>query len=232
VAKKKKSRVPAPPRPVQAPKRRVEPRDPRRTRILFLAIAGAIVLAAAIVGIAMAVGGGGSGIGASGVDGPCQRATFPPMGRQHVNQLSKGFVYNSFPPSSGPHYPPGPKAPAVWGIYDTAADEVALVHNLEHGGVVVQYGDKVPQATIAQIATWYGDSPLGLLVAPLPPVDEVHAEPPANYQSKIFVTAWTHVMTCSAFDEGAFDRFLDDYRGPQGDAPEKFPLESLQPGGQ
>jgi hypothetical protein len=39
-------------------------------------------------------------------------------------------------------------------------------------------------------------------------------------------------MTCTAFDEAAFGRFLDDYRGPTGDAPEKFPLDSLAPGGQ
>jgi hypothetical protein len=198
----------------------------------LLAVAAAIVVAAAVVGLAMAFGGGDSGVGASGADGPCQRQTFPPMGRQHVAQLSERFEYNSFPPSSGPHYPPGEKAPAVWGIYDTPADEVALVHNLEHGGVVVQYGDDAPQASIAAIAQWYADSPLGLLVAPLPPADEIHAEPPAGYQNKIFVTAWTHVMTCTRFDEAAFDRFLDDYRGPQGDAPEKFPLEALQPGGQ
>ena len=25
--------------------------------------------------------------------------------------------------------------------------------------------------------------------------------------------------------------FLDDYRGPQGDGPEKYPLDALQPGG-
>ena len=34
------------------------------------------------------------------------------------------------------------------------------------------------------------------------------------------------------FDEGAFDRFRDDYRGPTGDAPEKFPLSELTPGRQ
>ena len=33
-------------------------------------------------------------------------------------------------------------------------------------------------------------------------------------------------------DQGAFDRFRDDYRGPTGDAPEKFPLSELTPGRQ
>ena len=237
MAKKKKSRVPAPPRPVQAPRRRVqapqrrvEHRDERSTRIWFLALGGTIVVAAAALGIAMAFRGGGAE--ASGVDGPCVRQTFPPQGRTHVDKLSAGFKYNSFPPTSGPHYPPGPRAPLVWNLYETPLDQVALVHNLEHGGVVVQYGPKVPRQTVQRIAAWYSASPLGLVVAPLPASMPEAAAPPPNADRKIFMTAWTHLATCTAFSEEAFDNFRDDYRGPGGDAPEKFPLEALQPGGQ
>jgi Protein of unknown function (DUF3105) len=192
----------------------------------------AILLVAVGVGVAMAFRGGGNEALADGTVGPCVMKTYPPMGRQHVNNLSAGFQYNSFPPTSGPHYPPGPKAPAVWNIYDSPVDEIALVHNLEHGGIVVQYGSKVPRATVAQIAQWYQASPLGMVVAPLPRLADIHAKAPAGSESKIFLTAWTHAATCSAFDEDAFSQFRDAYRGPDGDAPEKFPLEALQPGGQ
>jgi Protein of unknown function (DUF3105) len=234
VAKKKKSRVPAPPRPVQAPGRRVqapqrraEHHDDRRTRMWFIALGAAILVAAAAVGIAMALRGGGET--ASGVDGACVIQTFPPMGRTHVQKLSKDFQYNSFPPTSGPHYP----VPAVYNIYDQPVPEIRLVHNLEHGAIVVQYGSQVPQATVQKIAAWYADGPLGMVVAPLPPLAEMHAKAPANVESKIFLTAWTHLATCSSFDEGAFTRFRDDFRNPNGDAPEtpNFPLSSLQPGG-
>jgi hypothetical protein len=235
VAKKKKSRVPAPPRPVQAPGRRVqapqrraEHHDDRRTRMWFIALGAAILIAAAAVGIAMALRGGG-GETASGVDGACVIQTFPPMGRTHVQKLSKDFQYNSFPPTSGPHF----GVPAVYNIYDQPVPEIRLVHNLEHGAIVVQYGSQVPQATVQEIAAWYADSPLGMVVAPLPPLAEMHAKAPANVESKIFLTAWTHLATCSSFDEGAFTRFRDDFRNPNGDAPETpgFPLSSLQPGG-
>ena len=198
----------------------------------FLALAGAILIAAVAVGLAMAFRGGGDKGAANGVDGACVRQTFPPMGRQHVDSVRSGFQYNSFPPTSGPHYPPGPKAPAVWNVYDSPVDELALVHNLEHGGIVVQYGSKVPQQTVQQIVDWYSKSPLGLVVAPLPPASEIQAKAPAGYENKIFLTAWTHLATCTTFDEGAFEHFRDDYRGPDGDAPEKFPLSALQPGGQ
>ena len=239
MAKKKKSRVPAPPRPaqarerrVQAPQRRVEHGGGSRSRLWFLVLGAAILVAAVVVGLLAAFRGGGGGEAANGSLGPCTFETFPPMGRQHVNKLSPGFQYNSFPPTSGPHYPPGPKAPTVWNIYDSPVDEVALVHNLEHGGVVVQYGSKVPQATVALIAQWYQASPLGMVVAPLPALADMHATAPANAESRVFLTAWTHVATCTGFDEDAFSKFRDAYRGPGGDAPEKFPLEALQPGGQ
>lgn len=192
----------------------------------FLALAGAILIAAVAVGLLMAFRGGGERV-ANGIDGACVRQTFPPMGRQHVESVRSGFQYNSFPPTSGPHF----GVPAVYNIYDQPVPEIRLVHNLEHGAIVVQYGSKVPQQTVQQIAAWYSKDPLGLVVAPLLPASEIKAKAPAGYESKIFLTAWTHLATCTTFDEGAFDHFRDDYRGPDGDAPEKFPLSALQPGG-
>ena len=89
--------------------------------------------------------------------------------------------------------------------------------------MVVQYGPDVSPQTVQQIVAWYGDSPDGL-VAPLPESMPIAPTPPADWQSKIFLSAWTHVASCSAFSEDAFTNFRDDYRGPDGDAPEKFPL--------
>ena len=210
------------------PKRRVESGGPRRFNLWFVALGVAILVAVAGVGIALAMQGGGAQ--STGADGPCTRQTFPPMGRQHINKLAADFRYNSYPPTSGPHYPPGPKAPVIWNVYDTPLDEVAVVHNLEHGGVVVQYGSDVSPATVQKITEWYQASPNGLVVAPLP--TDIRATAPADASKKVFLTAWTHRMTCPTFDKGAFDRFRDDYRGPTGDAPEKFPLSELTPGRQ
>jgi hypothetical protein len=234
VAKRKKSRVPAPPRPVQAPKRRVqaprrrvEQRAERGSRLGFLALGGAILVAAVGIGAFMAFRPGGDPQ-ASGPDGPCVRQTFPVQGRRHVEELSASFRYNSFPPSSGPHFP----IPAVYNVYDQPPPEIRLVHNLEHGAVEVLYGSQVSRATIEQIVSWYSKSPLGMIVAPLATSEsELHARIPPDAAKKIYLVGWTHVASCSSFDEGAFTRFRDDYRGPGGDGPEKFPLSALQPGG-
>jgi Protein of unknown function (DUF3105) len=228
VAKKKKSRVPAPPkRTVQAPRPYQTPRDPRRTRLVLLALGAAIVVAAAVVGIAMAVGGGG-GAAAIKDSTVCNLENVESQGRRHVEELAEDFEYNSVPATSGQHYAQ-PRGPAIWNLYSAPIQQEILVHNLEHGGVVVQYGSEVSQSTVAQIVDWYSNDPRGLVVAPLLP--ELEEQEPA-LADKIALTAWQHLMTCSAFDEAAFSGFLDEYRGPGGDAPEKFPLDALQPGGQ
>ncbi|MEO8291343.1 MAG: DUF3105 domain-containing protein [Gaiellaceae bacterium] len=223
MAKKKKSRVPTPPRTSQGPqkraegpKRRVESDGPRRLNLWFVALGAAIIVAVASVGIALAFRGNDTV--ANGADGACVRQTFPPQGSQHVEKLANSFEYSTSPPTSGPHYP----VPAIWNLYTEPVPEIRLVHNLEHGGLIVQYGDEVPAAQVQQITSWYQSDPEGgngLIVTPSPELGD-----------EIALTAWTHLMKCSRFDEGAFNRFRDDYRGPSGDAPEKFPLSALPPG--
>jgi hypothetical protein len=214
---KKKSRVPTPPkRSVQAPKPYQAPRDPRRTRMILIAAGVALLIAAAGAAIAFAVGRGGGE--ESAVSGPCVRKTFPSQGEKHVTELPEGFKYNSVPATSGPMT----NETITWNLYDRGPlNELSLVHNLEHGGIAVQYGPQVPQATVQKIADWYAEDPNGMVVAPLPALGK-----------NIALTAWTHLATCSAFDEDAFSDFRDDYRGANGDAPEGAPPEQSPPGGQ
>jgi uncharacterized protein DUF3105 len=243
VAKRKKSQVPTPPRGVQAPKRRVDPkqpRDPRRARLALVAVGVVVALVAVGVGIALGVRGGGGGdatkeLAAAG----CTFHTVPSQvpykakgdtgdGRAHFTQLPKEFKYNTFPPSQGPHNP----TPLLFGIYDRPVSQFHLVHNLEHGGVAVQYGDKVPEAVVQQIRDWYALDPNGIVVAPLPALG-----------SRIALTAWNEnggssdievyersvgrIATCPTFDEIAFSAFRDAYRAH---AIEPYSLDLLRPG--
>jgi hypothetical protein len=212
----KKSQVPPPPRPVQAPKRRSDPskpRDPRNTRMIAIAAAGVLVVVGAIVGIVLAVGGGGGGDETPAVlAAGCVREDFSSMGRQHVTELEPDFTYNSTPATSGPHFPEW----SVWNLYDQPVDDLRLLHNLEHGGIVVNYGPDVPQATVDAVVAWYRADPNGIIVAPRPDLGD-----------KVAARAWTHLLTCTAFDEPTYTDFRDDYRYK---GPENFPPESLAPG--
>jgi hypothetical protein len=221
----KKDRVPTPPkRPVQAPKAYRHERDPRRSRLIFIIVAAVIIIAAAAVGIGFIMsGGGGNDNGALGTTGDCQLQTFPALEARHVAELPEDYEYNSVPATSGLHNP----QTAIWNLYDQPVPQINYVHNLEHGGVVVQYGSDVPQTDVSQIADWYQQDTRGLIVAPL---EADFEEEDPTLADQIVVTSWTHMMRCNSFDEGAFDDFIEDYRGPQGDAPEKFELDQLLQG--
>lgn len=211
--KKREQRAQAARRPVQAPKRR-QPTTvgwSGRQKALL-----AIGLLAAAVGVALAVaftrGGGAADAAKTLAAAGCTLKTYPSQGRTHVSSLSAKVDYKSFPPTSGPHY----YQPAIWNSYDGPLVLVQEVHNLEHGGIIVQYGNKVPQSTVTQLQGFYSESPNALLLAPLPKLG-----------AKIALTAWTHLGVCSRYNATAFKAFRDAYRGK---GPERFPVSSLTPG--
>jgi Protein of unknown function (DUF3105) len=221
----KKDRVPTPPkREVQAPKAYKGEASPRRNQLIFIVVAVVIVLAAAAIGIGfvMSSGGDSSASGPTGT-GDCALQTFDALEAGHVEELPGDYEYNSIPATSGLHYP----VPAIWNLYDQPVPQINYVHNLEHGGMVVQYGSEVSDEDVASLASWYQQDPRGLLVAPL--AEELEKEDP-TLADTIVATSWTHMMRCGAFDEDALDDFSDSYRGPQGDNPEKFQLDQLQQG--
>ena len=53
----------------------------------------------------------------------------------HISETDTFAGYNSIPPTSGTHW----AVPAEWGIYDEPVPNERQVHNLEHGGVMIQY---------------------------------------------------------------------------------------------
>ena len=142
----------------------------------------------------------------------CIYRNYVSEGRGHVASLSAKVKYKTFPPTSGRHY----YVPAIWNRYTEPLVLIQEVHNLEHGGVIVQYGDKVPQATVDQLVAFYNSSPDGMLLAPLPKLG-----------NKIALTAWTRLATCTRFDEKAYALFRDAFRGH---GPEPFPVSILKPG--
>jgi hypothetical protein len=184
-----------------------------RSRLLFIGLGAAIVVVGVVIALVTVLGGGEDASAALAAAG-CTDQTFPAQGREHIVEPKEGFAYNSFPPTSGPHHPQY----AIWNLYDRPVQQLRLIHNLEHGGVVVQYGKDVPQATIDQIEDWYLSDPTAIVVAPLQ----------GNALSdKVALTAWTKLAVCPGFDEKAFDAFRDTniFNGP-----ERFPENRLEPG--
>lgn len=61
--------------------------------------------------------------------------TFPEAGRDHIGPGEQPDNWNSTPPTSGDHL----ASPLPPGVYNSEQDMRAMVHNLEHGYVVIVY---------------------------------------------------------------------------------------------
>jgi Protein of unknown function (DUF3105) len=214
----KKTRTPAPPRrPVQAPKRRVDARTPSESRrpllyLVLFAVSGLVILGGVLAWLALGGNDSTSDPSSAMTAAGCTFQTYPNQGRGHFSAPNQPFKYNSFPPTSGTHDP----TPAIFNAYEEPINERKLVHNLEHGGIVMQYGKDVPASTVDELRDFYRSSPNGMILAPLPRLGD-----------KVALTAWTHLSTCTEFNEGAFKTFRDAYRAK---GPEPFRLQDLAPG--
>jgi hypothetical protein len=153
----------------------------------------------------------------------CAERSYPGLPPKHTDDLKLKPKYNSFPPTTGTHF----QFPARFDLYTFELPQLAVVHNLEHGGVAIQYGSKVPAGTVAKIKAWYLGDTNGLIVAPLPALG-----------SKIALTAWNappysgsspnpgrgYVATCTRFDAKEFTAFVKQRRYKAG---ERFPKSVL-----
>lgn len=228
----RKDRAPDPPKRPQGPKRRTTPSGPkdaeRRRRLLYL-VGGAGIAALAVALAFVFLAGGGENerevLEAAG----CTLEVVPAQVGEHTAELAATSdpKWNTDPPTSGPHN----EQSAVWGSYEDPIPFAQSIHNLEHGGIVIHYGDEVPEAEVDAIRAFYADDPRGMLVAPL-----------AKLGDQIALSAWTSeeavlgesgnqgqgfLAKCPRFDEDAFSTFVDEHRFK---GPERVPPELLTPG--
>jgi hypothetical protein len=108
------------------------------------------------------------------------------------------FPYSTNPPTSGPHA-------GRWvleGVYTTPQNDEMLVHNLEHGHVLVLYHPSLPAAVVARLKA----------VVELYEADVVLAPRPAN-DVPIALSSWGRLQKFAEYDEPAIQNFIDRNRG-------------------
>jgi len=129
--------------------------------------------------------------------------TFPEQSRDHIQPHAPHPDYNSNPPTSGWHWP----NPQDWGIYTNQQFQEQLVHNLEHGGIVIQYNSLSP-SDVQRLTDLVGRDAYHMVLAPYPGL-------PSGVQ--VATTAWTHLQTCDGVDENAIRAFVNAFRdkGPE-----------------
>lgn len=214
---------------VKAPKQRSTQRraedEAKRRRLLMLG-GGALTVLVAIVGIVALLGLGGGEPSPAGVRADLEAAGCTMIVREAVANVSNhsdfpdpeatSSDWNTDPPTSGPHF----GQTLIFGSYTEPVDIGRVLHNLEHGGVYILYGDKVPDSTITQLQAFYDDHATGTILAPY-----------AKLGNQIALGAWVVpglaeassgrgsgvLAKCKRFDENAFASFLDafQFKGPE-----------------
>jgi hypothetical protein len=202
----------------------------RRKRMVGFIVAGGLVAAAIIaIVVVIATSGGSDGNGgdraASPDAGDFQKASIPAAkatnleaaakaakcklnqspaeGRNHVS----GHVdYKTNPPTSGNHF----EIPAADGAYTKAPNIGALVHELEHGRIIIWYPPNAPPATIGKAKALFDEDSFHMVLTPNT----------TNMPYAIAASAWTRSITCPAVTDATWDAlrlFRDRYRdqGPE-----------------
>ena len=122
----------------------------------------------------------------------------PDQGNRHVPTVDTPHeAYNSDPPTSGPHLP----YIAPWGVHTRPIARELQVHNLEDGGVIVQYNCECPDI-VKKLEAIVGRYDKFVILAPYP-----------TMKSRIALTAWTRLLTLDDVDEKRITRFIEAYRG-------------------
>jgi hypothetical protein len=204
---------------------------------IFAGIAFGIFVIAAIAWFwVQSRGTGGPGIAVAASPAPASSASangqafagksFPAQGHAHLGaDEPDDFVYNSDPPTSGPHK----EIFSDQFVNPSPLPTYEQVHLLEHGNVLLQYNCACPDvaASLAAIAYQYDSKS----IAPnelQPTAQEVQAgeeqghavivAPYPHMKSRIAVTAWTKLGTLTSVDKQKIESFITLYLGNQANA--------------
>ena len=123
------------------------------------------------------------------------------LGNEHIESLDALHKpYNSNPPTSGPHM--GNIAP--WGISTEIIPDELQVHNLEDGGVIIQYNpDKISKDDRDKLENIVRkNSGKNLISAPR-----------YDMEYNIALTAWNKLLPLENFDEKKINAFIDKFEG-------------------
>jgi hypothetical protein len=175
----------------------------RRQRLMW--VGGGVVVLAVVVGLVVLSRGSGANLNAS-ANSDAPGVAMPIQGQEHIPVGQSHPAYNSDPPTSGWHY----DEPLPTGFYEDPAPDEQLVHNLEHGHVVISYDcRKLDDCGAVK----------GQLRGIFERYDrwKVTVVPRENADAAIALTAWGRIDKLDSYDEGRITAFIDAWRdrGPE-----------------
>ncbi len=146
-------------------------------------------------------------------EGPGQ--SVPTLGNQHIPSLRAPHApYNSVPPTSGPHT----HNVAQWGVYRQQVPDELQVHNLEDGGVMIQYDCSDCKDLMKQleslVRSYYKKAKAEEKESGgRSKYQHIIVGPYKNIGHKIALTAWGKIDKFDEFDEDRIRKFIEAYVG-------------------
>jgi hypothetical protein len=126
--------------------------------------------------------------------------TFPEAGRDHISPGEQPDNWNSNPPTSGDHL----ASPLPPGVYNSDQDMRAMVHNLEHGYVVMVYKG-IPDDQVAQLRQFVEAREGSKLVL----------SPWSGLESNgVALVAWRNLETMQRVNMDVVQAFVNDFMLP------------------
>jgi uncharacterized protein DUF3105 len=209
----------------------------QRKKMVGYGVAGGVAIVAVAVLILLATGGdeAGSGPGNAGNVFPdggsvpeqkifdvapaakaagCELKSTKATDRTHTTSLDTRIKYSTNPPTSGKHF----EIPAQDGIYGEAPQDEQLVHNMEHGRVIIWVKPSLPEKQRADIRAMVEDDSYQMVLVPR-----------SNMPYAVAATAWNadpapngtgRLLVCNKVNDKTFDAlaaFRDENRsqGPE-----------------
>jgi Protein of unknown function (DUF3105) len=205
-----------------------------RKRLVGYGTAGALVLAAAVVAVVLLAGGGGAGASSELLPGGgsvpkqaefdltaaakaagCKLRAVKANGvADHTQDPKERVKYDSNPPTNGRHF----IVPADDGEYSDAPTDEQLVHNLEHGRVIIWFKPTLPKDERADLNALFNEDSYQVLLVPR-----------SGMPYQVAASAWNgeprpagvgRLLTCDRTSAGTWDAlrtFRDEHRsnGPE-----------------
>jgi uncharacterized protein DUF3105 len=159
---------------------------------------GAILLLGLVVLVLVLLFGGGSG------DATTVGVRQADAGRAHITEGTQGTGYTSVPATSGPHWSSA-DSPGPWGVYTDAQPQERMLHNMEHGGVVIWYQPAVLSTADLTTLTQFVQQQVttARFKVILTPWSG------ANFNHAIAVTSWNWLLYLDSADLDKVRSFMD-----------------------
>ena len=147
----------------------------------------------------------------------CKQTEEKGTSRSHVTSINAKIKYRTNPPTDGSHY----FQAADDGAYDNPPPDVQLVHNLEHGRVVVWFKRTLPKQARADLKAFLDEDTYQMVLAPR-----------QNMPYDIAASAWNRdptpngtgrLMSCPKYTPAVFDALRAFREANRSNGPEPVP---------